>query len=510
MTRPRIVLSGVSPKVIGLQWESDQVLRIGRQPNVDIFLEDPSVSRQQAEVVTTGRAWVVRDLANQERSPTLLNGNRVLRTEQPLQLNDLIQCGNHALRVTTLEVPEEAPQPIIVGPEHIKASGVFMKVQAKAQRTWEEALEVVTLDRQRPANSQHLLTLLRTGFHVGRIASLDELLNQILTDAIKALDAQRGSIVLADPKTGELKLAVAQSPRLGSAGIKRPFSRTIAERCFTQGESLLCRDVNIEPELAGVASVQCGAMASIVCAMLRTPRRPLGVLQLDRGHFQDPFDESDFYLADAIAATVAVGIESAQLVQHERAQFLQTVTALARTVDVRDSYTGDHTRRVTDYSLLLADALRLPPPERYHIEIGAPLHDIGKIGIDDAILRKPGKLTDEEYERMKQHTVLGANILQSIHNLAPMIPIVRHHHERWDGRGYPDGLAREQISQTARIVAVADAFDAMTSDRPYRRALSADAAFAELVAKAGTHFDPACANTFVRLRTQVEALMRRT
>ncbi len=184
------------------------------------------------------------------------------------------------------------------------------------------------------------------------------------------------------------------------------------------------------------------------------------------------------------------------------------MTALAHTVDIRDSYTGEHTLRVTDYSLLLADALRLAPADRYHIEIGAPLHDIGKIGIDDAILRKADRLTEAEFERMKQHTVLGANILQSVAALAPVIPIVRNHHERWDGRGYPDGLAREQIAQTARVVAVADAFDAMTSDRPYRRALSVDVAFGEIVAHAGTHFDPTCANAFVRLRTQVEARMR--
>ena len=117
----------------------------------------------------------------------------------------MLQCGNLIIKVAVVEVAEDLPQPVIV--EHIKASGTFLKVQAKAQRTWEEALEIVTLDKQRPMNSQHLLTLLRTGFHVGRIASLEELLNSILTDAIKALDAQRGSIILADPTTGELKLS---------------------------------------------------------------------------------------------------------------------------------------------------------------------------------------------------------------------------------------------------------------------------------------------------------------
>ncbi len=222
-----------------------------------------------------------------------------------------------------------------------------------------------------------------------------------------------------------------------------------------------------------------------------------------------PFDEDDFFLADAVAAHVAIGIESAMLVEEQREQFAQTVASLARAVDVRDYSTGNHTRRVTDYSLLLADELKLSPQERFQIQIGSPLHDIGKIGIDDAILRKPDRLTAVEFEAMKLHTVKGAAILESINALNSMIPIVRHHHERWDGSGYPDGLAADQIALTARIVAVADAFDAMTSDRPYRKALSTAAAFAELAAKAGSHFDPNCAQAFLRLRPYVEQLMLR-
>src|SRR5436190_756653 len=146
MARPRIVLSGVSPKVVGLQWESEYALRIGRQPSADIFLDDPSICRQHAEVVSAGPRWVVRDLANQDRHPTLINGTRLSRGEQQLKQNDLLQCGTMALKVTTLETAVEAPPPALPpGVDHIKASGTFMRVQAKAQHTWEEALEIVTL-----------------------------------------------------------------------------------------------------------------------------------------------------------------------------------------------------------------------------------------------------------------------------------------------------------------------------------------------------------------------------
>jgi HD-GYP domain-containing protein (c-di-GMP phosphodiesterase class II) len=253
-------------------------------------------------------------------------------------------------------------------------------------------------------------------------------------------------------------------------------------------------------------SIADGTMSSIICALLRSPRNRLGVLHLDRGPFQDPFTQDDLHLADALAASVSAGIESAQLLEKQRELFLQTVTALAQSIELRDQYTGGHTKRVTDYSMLLAEEIKLSPAERQHIQIGTPLHDIGKIGIDDAILRKAGRLTPEEFEAMKTHTLKGAAMLEAIPDLAPIIPIVRSHHERWDGTGYPDGLVGEQIPRLARVVAVADAFDAMTSERPYRQPLSFARAIAEIGDKAGVQFDPECARAFVRLRSRVEEL----
>jgi HD-GYP domain-containing protein (c-di-GMP phosphodiesterase class II) len=510
MKQPRIVLAGLGPRLQGLSWEADGVLRIGSQDSMDIVLKDPTVGRRHAEILHSGGNWVLRDLAASPRQQTLLNGTRLERGAHQLNAEDVIQCGNLALRVTTLETtaggnaaptpPEQAPQANGNGAQHIQTSGTYVRVQATAQNSWEQALERVSFDQAlRPVPGQAMLSLLRTGHHLCHIASLDELLQSVLAETISSLGAQRGSIVLAQPHTGQLQLRAFQ----GSDG-KRCYSRTLAQRVFQTGESLLCRDVRTDEALLTAGSVKAGTMASIICVLLRSPRQRIGVLQLDRGPFQDPFGEGDLYLADAIAASVAVGIESAQLVEQQREQFVQTVTSLARAVEVRDQYTGDHTRRVTDYALLLAEALKLPSMQKYEIQIGTPLHDIGKIGIADAILGKPGKLTPAEFDAMKQHTVKGAAILQSICNLSPMIPIVRHHHERWDGGGYPDHLSGDQIAITARIVAVADAFDAMTSDRPYRPAMPTDHAFLELMRKAGSHFDPACVNAFLRMRPRIE------
>jgi putative nucleotidyltransferase with HDIG domain len=404
---------------------------------------------------------------------------------------------------------KQQPQAVQAEPDsRVKTSGTYLRVKATRQASWDQALEMVALNPdQQPRQGKHLLTLLRTSHHLTNVRSLDALLQAILEDAVKSLDAQRGAIVLLDEVTGQLELRafVAANP---AAAKGRLYSKTMTERCFREGESLLCGDVSLDADLLTANSVWRGAMASIACALLRSPRVRLGVLHLDRGPYQEPFSTEEFHLADAIAASVSVGIESAQLVESQRNQFIQTITALARTVEIRDPYTAHHTERVTDYSLMLADQLTMSAAEKQQLKIGTPLHDIGKIGIDDAILRKPGKLTADEFEAMKQHTLKGAAILQSIAALDPVIPIVRHHHERWDGNGYPDKLAADRISKLARVVAVADAFDAMTSNRPYRQAMPLDRAFAELVAKSGTHFDPACVVGFLALRPKIEALLR--
>ena len=183
------------------------------------------------------------------------------------------------------------------------------------------------------------------------------------------------------------------------------------------------------------------------------------------------------------------------------------VTALARAVELRDQYTAGHTQRVTTYAMLLARELGFSQHDQHQIQDGTPLHDLGKIGVRDYVLLKTGRLSADEFEHVKLHTVKGAEILETMPELAGLIPIVRSHHERWDGQGYPDGLAGHAISSLARVVAVADAFDAMTSDRPYRDALTIEGAFAELESHAGRHFDPECIAAFRRLRPEIENVL---
>ncbi|OGK80189.1 MAG: hypothetical protein A2X52_04390 [Candidatus Rokubacteria bacterium GWC2_70_16] len=189
--------------------------------------------------------------------------------------------------------------------------------------------------------------------------------------------------------------------------------------------------------------------------------------------------------------------------------YRSTLEALGSAIDTRDLGTQAHSRRVRGYSLALARAHGVPEAELRDLEHGVLLHDIGKIGIPDAILLKPGPLTPAEWQIMRSHPEVGRQLVEQIPFLRGAVPVVYHHHERWDGTGYPLGLKGAAIPLGARIFAVADALDAMTFDRPYSRAIPLEAARAEIQRSAGTHFDPAVVATFVVLRLEIFEEIRR-
>jgi putative nucleotidyltransferase with HDIG domain len=177
----------------------------------------------------------------------------------------------------------------------------------------------------------------------------------------------------------------------------------------------------------------------------------------------------------------------------------KTIEGWTRALYLRDHETEDHTRRVTEMTLNLARRMNIPDYELIHIRRGATLHDIGKVAIPDHILFKPGPLTEKEWIKMRSHPLIAVEILKSIGYLAPAMPIPRSHHEKWDGSGYPDGLAGEDIPLVARMFAFADVFDALTSDRPYRQAWAQADALTYIRENSGTHFDPKIAPVFIEM-----------
>ena len=188
-----------------------------------------------------------------------------------------------------------------------------------------------------------------------------------------------------------------------------------------------------------------------------------------------------------------------RLLATERSAALGTITTLAKAIEARDRHTGAHIERVREYSLAIARQLELNEEEIWRVGVGAMLHDLGKIGVPDAILNKRGELTPMEAEVMRRHPMIGAGLLEADPALTIALPAVLHHHERWDGSGYPHGLSGERISLEGRIVCVADAYDAMVSDRPYRSRLAEAGALERIEAGIGTQFDPEVARAFLAL-----------
>ncbi|MGA9633572.1 MAG: HD domain-containing phosphohydrolase, partial [Candidatus Acidiferrales bacterium] len=176
--------------------------------------------------------------------------------------------------------------------------------------------------------------------------------------------------------------------------------------------------------------------------------------------------------------------------EQNRELFLGSIRMLAAAIDEKDPYTRGHSGRVAKYSIILGDGLGLSAEDLDRLRIAALLHDVGKIGVDDRVLKKPGKLTDEEFELMKQHTVKGANIMRPVSQLKDMLPGIELHHERMDGQGYPYGLQGDQIPIMARIIAVADTFDAITTNRPYQSAMDLEYALERIRSLSVTRFDP--------------------
>ena len=207
----------------------------------------------------------------------------------------------------------------------------------------------------------------------------------------------------------------------------------------------------------------------------------------------------DSKLCDSLAATLAIFLRNTILFADTQSMFVGTLRALTSAIDAKDSYTHGHSERVALVASLLSDAAGLDAESRRRVHLSGLVHDVGKIGVPEAVLSKPGKLTDEEFEQIKLHPEIGARILQDIRQMHDLIPGVLYHHERWDGRGYPHGLAGRDIPLFGRVIGLADAFDAMSSTRTYRRSLSRDQVLAEVRRCRNSQFDPELADLFVNL-----------
>lgn len=321
-----------------------------------------------------------------------------------------------------------------------------------------------------------------------------------LEAVVELLECETGSLYLIDEEKEELYFEVA----LGDKGdavkeIRLKMGEGVAGWVAQKGKSDLVPDTSLDDRWASrVDEKSAYSTRNMITVPVKTKNKVIGVLQaLNKLNNKKP-NKADLRLMESLSDQVAIALENARLYEEQKAMFKETAEALAAAIEKRDPYTGGHTKRVRNFSLATGKYLNLSDEEMELLEITAILHDIGKIGVDDAILRKPGTLTDDEFEQMKKHTVYGHEILSSVRRLAPVIPGMKHHHERMDGTGYPDNLKSDKIPLLARIICVADTWDAMTSNRPYRKGMSDRVAYEQLKQNKNTQFDIKVINAFLK------------
>ena len=365
--------------------------------------------------------------------------------------------------------------------------------------------EVIQLERQLELQNKKLQHIFKIGRASVAILSsekpgkLNSVLQAIINEATEILDSEVGSILLFGEKSEIMTIRVAKG--LDENIIKKTRIKTgerISGWVAKNKEGILVKDIEKDPRF-NMRSHEKYYTKSLISAPIMINSHVLGTININNKRNHQVFDEEDLDLLEAVAAQAALIITNVNLYKELQRLYMNTVEALAEAIDARDHYTKSHSEHVTEYAVAIAREMGLPQKKIEIVERASKLHDIGKIGIHDYILTKPGKLTREEWEEVKTHSLKGARILEPLAFLDGVIGTVKQHHERYDGTGYPDKIKGDKIRLEARIMAVADSFDAMTTKRPYAVARTKKEAIEELKKESGKQFDPKVVEAFLKV-----------
>lgn len=337
------------------------------------------------------------------------------------------------------------------------------------------------------------------GIKIAAASQLPELIEEITQMTQHTLSAGASSLLLLDEQKNELFFEVA----IGEVGkqlrrVTLSARSGIAGWVAQRGKPIIVNDVSKDKRFENAVDAATGFVTrSIMCAPLVLHRKTIGVIEvlnkLDGGNFTG----NDLEVLTAVCGTAAIAIENARLHENVIKGYKDTIKALAAAIEAKDPHTCGHSKHVTNYALLMGETLALPREDIEMLEYAGILHDVGKIGIDESILTNARPLTAEEWDIIREHPVIGANILKEIPFLEKARELVLYHHERYDGTGYPSGLKGEDIPLGARLLAVADSYEAMTASRPYRIIpLTTAEALGELADNKGTQFDPYLVDLF--------------
>jgi putative nucleotidyltransferase with HDIG domain len=366
-------------------------------------------------------------------------------------------------------------------------------------------LEQLVNDQLKVWQSQ-LEALMKIGRAINSSVGRRRVLEEVMDRLIELMHAERG-FLMSRQSDGDLKFEIARG--LSQVNLEEDefkVSMTVVRRVAETGGVILTTNAQEDPRFANQMSVMGYKLRSILCVPLKIKEKLIGVIYVDNKARIGTFRQEDLGLISAFADQAAVAIDNAQLIESLEASneelqmaYQLTLEGWVRALDLRDKETEGHTQRVTILTERLARMLGMIGDDLIHITRGALLHDIGKMAIPDSILLKPGELTEEERALIKRHPVYAYEMLSPIEFLRPALDIPYCHHEKWDGTGYPRGLKGEEIPFAARIFPVVDVYDALVSNRPYRKGLPIEEVKDIIKNDSGTHFDPRVVDVFLAM-----------
>jgi len=460
----------------------EPVTTIGRSADNDIVLPDDRVSRQHCRLTREDASVVLEDLGSS--NGTFVNGRAISKTR--LFDGDEVHVGNHVFSFTVSKSAGDSDS-VKVLPEGPAVKGTTFEVVVPDDTT--SFIDTSLTSGTSPARMlRDLAIIYRVGNLINRVRNHDDLLKTILDLAFDAVTAQRGFLVVAEP-TGRL---VAKARRFGPSQSNRSLSvsRTITEMVIDNGQAVLVNDALHDERFSSRESVITNHLRSILCVPLKSKDRVLGFIFLDNPSVTGAFSKDDLRLVTGIAIQAGIAIDNSRLFSALEQLMFGAIGALVAAVEAKDIYIRGHSERVARICRAIGEELGLGYEQMKIVHLAAQLHDIGKIGIRESILTKEGRLSEDEKATVREHAGRGAEILANIRDMDDVSKAVRHHHEFWNGEGYPDGVAGADIPVASRIISVADAYDAMTSDRPYRSRLTQETCLSEIVRCSGTQFDP--------------------
>jgi putative nucleotidyltransferase with HDIG domain len=351
-------------------------------------------------------------------------------------------------------------------------------------------MPVAGTESGRAPQGGRLLVASRLATALSRAGEVETVADEAVRTLHESFDYYLAVVQRLDPD-GVLRVVSAAGPLAEEAddflATEQRIEDGVNGRVARTGRPAMVNDTRLDPDYLGREDgIDPGSELSLPIVVAESNWGVLNLEQREGG----AFGEEDLLLAHVVAGQIGAAIHRCQLVGELEDAFLTTIGVISDAVEMQDSYTASHAHEVSDLAVRVGERMGIDGAELDRLRYAALLHDVGKISIPSEILRKPGPLTPAERTRMNEHTAIGARMLERIPFLAPVAPLVRSAHERHDGSGYPDGLAGEEIPRGAMVIAICDAFHAMTSDRSYREAMSVAAAEAELRANAGTQFEP--------------------